>query len=282
MKVEFVPVEVRGYKPQVASDRSTQILNQIADLSSGFQQPMRSPVALDARPATPVDTAVATPSSSVATPIPAIQPPAATAPATPATAPSTGQATEPPQPANSTDASRSAEPSIAPSSPTETAVPAPGSSTSEGVRSTPFQKQKHSGFANPSDSFITSPNRTSLDSIHAAPNQPQDASPPADSMVPATEPAQPETPATPDHSALPPGKLLSAVPSASQSVRHQPVAASPASPANARSQNETKPPRSNGSKSRKLSKDHRVDWVASERVGAELIPDVSLLAAMAW
>jgi poly-gamma-glutamate synthesis protein (capsule biosynthesis protein) len=50
MKVEFLPVEVKNYQPQVVSgDRSGQILKQITDRSIGFQQPMQPSMILDAR-----------------------------------------------------------------------------------------------------------------------------------------------------------------------------------------------------------------------------------------
>ncbi|MBM0742258.1 CapA family protein [Phormidium sp. CLA17] len=60
MKVEFLPVEVTGYQPKVAEgDRGATILKNITQLSANFQQPMQSPVILDARaPQTPIPTAV--------------------------------------------------------------------------------------------------------------------------------------------------------------------------------------------------------------------------------
>lgn len=50
MKVEFLPIEVKGYQPQVVSgDKGQQILDHIAHLSSGFKQPMQASMVLDAR-----------------------------------------------------------------------------------------------------------------------------------------------------------------------------------------------------------------------------------------
>ncbi|NJR48601.1 MAG: CapA family protein [Leptolyngbyaceae cyanobacterium CSU_1_3] len=50
MKVEFLPVEVKDYQPQVVDgDRGTEILNQIENVSDIFQEPLRSPMVLDAR-----------------------------------------------------------------------------------------------------------------------------------------------------------------------------------------------------------------------------------------
>lgn len=50
MKVEFLPIEVKGYQPQVVSgDRGNQILQQIEQLSASFKQPMKTAMVLDAR-----------------------------------------------------------------------------------------------------------------------------------------------------------------------------------------------------------------------------------------
>ena len=249
MKVEFIPVEVRGYQPRVASDRSAEILNQIADRSSGFQEPMRSPIALDARPTASGTTAATTVSPT----LPVITPSDATAPSI-----------DTPLPTEST------APALTDSKPDSQAAPA-----------APFPSKKRSGFANPTDSFITSPDRTPLDSIQPEASDSQEMNSPSDAMVPATEPAQPDAaaPAPSDHSALP-GRVLSMMPIAHRQHTRQPVTADTAVVTSSdRSPNEaTQQP----SARRQTPKKHRQDWVASEHVGAELIPDVSLLAAMAW
>jgi poly-gamma-glutamate capsule biosynthesis protein CapA/YwtB (metallophosphatase superfamily) len=71
MKVEFLPVEVTGYQPKVAQgDRATAILGNLAQLSAKFQQPMQSPVVLDARaPQTPAPAAA--PEALAPAPLPA-------------------------------------------------------------------------------------------------------------------------------------------------------------------------------------------------------------------
>lgn len=272
MKVEFIPVEVRGYQPRVASDRSAEILNQIADRSSSFQEPMRSPIALDARPGVAGATAATTIES----------------PTLPATTPSDAAApvTDMPLPVEST-APALTDSQTEPATEPATDTPLPAASTAPALtdsetdsqieRSAPSQTKTRSGFANPSDSFITSPDRTPLNSSQPEASDAQEMNSPSDAMVPATEPAQPDVapPDTSDHSALP-GRLLSMMPIAAR----QPITASTVvlSPSD-RSQNEaTQPP----SARRQSAKKYRQDWVASEHVGAELIPDVSLLAAMAW
>lgn len=50
MKVELLPVEVKGFQPRVVSgDRAQEILQQIENVSDIFQQPLKSSVILDAR-----------------------------------------------------------------------------------------------------------------------------------------------------------------------------------------------------------------------------------------
>ncbi|MEP0917939.1 CapA family protein [Leptolyngbya sp. DQ-M1] len=50
MKVELLPVEVKGFQPHVATgDRGQEILNQIESVSDVFQQPLKSPTIIDAR-----------------------------------------------------------------------------------------------------------------------------------------------------------------------------------------------------------------------------------------
>ncbi|MBF2025420.1 MAG: CapA family protein [Oscillatoriales cyanobacterium C42_A2020_001] len=50
MKVEFLPVEVTGYKPKVAQgDRAKEILNHLTQISTEFKQPMPTTTVLDAR-----------------------------------------------------------------------------------------------------------------------------------------------------------------------------------------------------------------------------------------
>jgi poly-gamma-glutamate synthesis protein (capsule biosynthesis protein) len=82
MKVEFLPVEVKGFQPQVAQgSKATDILNHITQLSAGFKQPMPTSVVLDAKAPTQTDPA-ASPSLDPTAPIPpAVTPPAVVPPA---------------------------------------------------------------------------------------------------------------------------------------------------------------------------------------------------------
>jgi len=78
MKVEFLPVEVTGYKPKVAQGaRATQILNHITQISAEFKQPMPTTTVLDARTpttTTPESLAPTPPDPSVPAPVPSNSP----------------------------------------------------------------------------------------------------------------------------------------------------------------------------------------------------------------
>jgi poly-gamma-glutamate capsule biosynthesis protein CapA/YwtB (metallophosphatase superfamily) len=65
MKVEFLPVEVRQYQPKVVTgDRATEILQHIQEISQDFEQPMQSPIVLDARSNTTQSTPTPAPTTS--------------------------------------------------------------------------------------------------------------------------------------------------------------------------------------------------------------------------
>lgn len=71
MKVEFLPVQVRKYQPKVvAGERGDRILNQIQKVSNIFEQPMQSPVVLDAQSNQTVEAPAANPSPSSIAPTP--------------------------------------------------------------------------------------------------------------------------------------------------------------------------------------------------------------------
>jgi poly-gamma-glutamate synthesis protein (capsule biosynthesis protein) len=156
MKVEFLPVEVRGYQPKVASgEQGTQILKQVEDLSSSFKEPMRSPAVLDARlspkvepspipsvtPSIPTDAATPAPSPSIpadaAAPTPSPSIPADSVAPTPSPVPTDAANPAPSPIAPSDTATPTAQPSlpadmtspsIAPTPSADTAVPAPSPS----------------------------------------------------------------------------------------------------------------------------------------------------------
>lgn len=129
MKVEFLPVEVQGFQPQVAQGtKATEILNHITQLSTGFKQPMPTSVVLDAKAPTATDPATS-PSMDPTAPIPpAVSPPASELhPDAPAPIPSP-DALQPQPPASDTKSNKSPAPPDALTSPetdgtTETAPP---------------------------------------------------------------------------------------------------------------------------------------------------------------
>ena len=202
MKVEFLPVEVTGYQPKIAQgDRATAILGNLTQLSAKFQQPMQSPVVLDARaPQTPATTATpealapatlpTSPSLPTINPAPApiplppdnLLPPPADVPAvdagTSAPQPSTPEALNSPAVQPSPDAVSTPTPidpantdilpgygEVAPPTPKTRSNPAdatqPPAVQTEAPVVAPNAPQLPS-FANPSNSFTNSPSQTPL------------------------------------------------------------------------------------------------------------------------
>lgn len=133
MKVEFVPVEVRGYQPKVASgDRGDAILQQIVNRSTEFKQPMNTEIVLDTRqPAPPEAAAVPVPSPTSST-APAPTPSADSAPASPAAPEATTPTPAASIPAASTPAVSPSAPEMptAPSAPSAADSGSPADSTS--------------------------------------------------------------------------------------------------------------------------------------------------------
>ncbi len=144
MKVEFLPIEVKDYQPKVVQgDRGKQILQHLGQLSGGFQQPMQSPVVLDAR-----NSPAPTPDATAA----------------PAAAPT--DTTSPPDATNSAPA-----PSSLPSPDAMNSSPTPGVPTPDAVQPSPDATSSPNAI-DPADVLpgyggVTSP----------ATNRPADASP---------------------------------------------------------------------------------------------------------
>ncbi len=94
MKVEMLPVEVKGFQPRVvSSDRGKEILQQVESVSDIFHTPLRSPVVIDARSNTvmPQPDSSSTKPAESSSPEPLSDPtpsPATTPEATPTTPPS--------------------------------------------------------------------------------------------------------------------------------------------------------------------------------------------------
>ncbi len=75
MKVEFLPVEVRQFQPQVVSgEQGAKILQRIQQGSAFFQQPMQNSVILDARNSTPATTPAENPATNSLSPSPTSTP----------------------------------------------------------------------------------------------------------------------------------------------------------------------------------------------------------------
>ncbi|WP_421655622.1 CapA family protein [Leptothermofonsia sp. ETS-13] len=194
MKVEFLPVEVRNYQPQVVGgDRGAQILKQIHDLSTSFTQPMRSPTVLDARISPKIEPSTApTPADKSSSPTgsdtPFIEPKTPEAdssspessPPTEATSPSP-EATVPPADTSApgtepTPSANTATPSPQPTLPSDSSVPPADFSTPKDS-STPSVQPTPSG-----EAISPSPE----------PTIPQDMASPAADPVLSTDSVQPQ------------------------------------------------------------------------------------------
>lgn len=207
MKVDFLPVEVKNYQPQlIQGDRAKDVLNHLTQVSTSFQQPMPPSVVLDAR--TPTTTPPAT-TAGTTTPD-ALAPTASPAPVTPLTTPdSQAPAAQPkavdaspvpdpktqdalpgyggttlpaPTPAPSIDPTNpdiyvsptpiapTVEPTVAPPDatvPSSTPDAAVPSSTPDATTSTPSPQLPN--FSQPGNSFTNSPNNTPLKFDQPAP-----------------------------------------------------------------------------------------------------------------
>ena len=228
MKVEFLPVEVTGYQPKVAQgDRAAAILGNLTQLSAKFQQPMQSPVVLDARaPQTSAPTA--SPEALAPAPMPAspslptinrapaplspdeLMPPPAEAPAVDSgtgipQAP-TPEALNSPQVEPNPDAGRTPTPidpantdilpgygELAPPTPTPTGNPAdatqPPAAQTEAPVVSPNAPQLPP-FANPSNSFTNSPSQTPFKTNQQLPqgSQPNPVESVDSTALPSTQP----------------------------------------------------------------------------------------------
>lgn len=181
MKVEFLPVEVQKYQAKVAKgDRADAILQQLADLSAGFAQPLKSPMVLDtSKPA------VEPPSAS-----PAVQPSPQPSPSsTPMNEPIVPPAEAPsdlatPSPAPIPEASPPAAPPI---DPTQLVPADPATETTIPSSSTTF----------PERVVPTPPQDSPADMAPMPEANPSPAASPEPSLAPASEPAPSPTTSTP-------------------------------------------------------------------------------------
>ncbi|HEY9617589.1 MAG TPA: CapA family protein [Microcoleaceae cyanobacterium] len=205
MKVEFLPVEVKGYQPQVVSgDRGNQILQQIEQLSASFKQPMKTAMVLDARtlpaapnPATPTATSTSPVDSSLTNPQPSDST-GVTVPTSPAQQ-STGFSAPPAASSSPLETSPSSMPATSPMEPSSPSLPA-GNSPDAIVPSTqvpnpsnlplPPEPTTPDAGTTPNDLGLPSTLTSPADSNHSA-DSTSTAPDPATTPVPAPEPALP-------------------------------------------------------------------------------------------
>lgn len=203
MKVEFLPVEVKGYQPQVVSgDRGKQILQQLEQLSASFKQPMKAAMVLDARTLPPaLGQAPTAPSTSPVNsnqPTPSTESTEVTIPTDPTQSTGFSAPSEPPSlldtPPTPMPATRSMEPSpsaLPTGSPTDAIVP-----SNQTPSHLPLPPASLTPDADPSADPSTPANPTNPDSSTGSTLTPPD---PATTPVPAPEPQLPAF-STPDNS----------------------------------------------------------------------------------
>ncbi|HTL90344.1 MAG TPA: CapA family protein [Leptolyngbya sp.] len=126
MKVELLPIEVKGFQPRVASgDRGTEILHQIESVSDVFHQPLKSPIVIDAQSNTVTQSDTTLPgASSKPDSVPDQSPPNADPLVTPDQPAQTTPTLETPTPEQSPMVAPSSAPAV---QPTETPTPTPQS-----------------------------------------------------------------------------------------------------------------------------------------------------------
>jgi Bacterial capsule synthesis protein PGA_cap len=178
MKVELLPVEVKGFQPKVATgDRGTEILQQVESVSDTFQEPLKSPVILDARAPMPEPSAQPTENLPNATPSPIEIPSETPSPA--ASPETTPAATESPSPAAQPSETPSDMPSVQPSeTPSEEPAPAsefqsqPTPSDSPAPESAPTPSESSAPALEPSVQPSPDPSSAPSDSAPETPQQP--------------------------------------------------------------------------------------------------------------
>lgn len=215
MKVELLPVEVKGLQPSVVSgDRAQEILHQIENVSDTFAQPLRSPMILDAQSNTILSQPAASPKNLVSPTATPSEPAPAPVEATPSEsppsslepqAPFTDGTSETPIPSETPTSSESPPSSPEPQAPftdgaSEMPIPSETPTPSELPLSTPAAPDPEpstdhipsSSPQSPSDSSETQPSPT-LDLNPIPTDAPSESTPDQDSSAPSPE-------ATPDSS----------------------------------------------------------------------------------
>jgi len=300
MKVEFLPVVVQGYQPQVVSgDRGTAILKELETLSASFPQPMQPSMVLEAARPQPTSTPSPTlPFAQPLIPVPQATPGAilpgsgdahAPMPSTdPLLPPVTAPSASPDAALPGMEPSAAPEPSAPPlpdpmQSPGSPQLPAPENDPAA-VPSPPEIDPPPAEAGTPAplapspaptlfnhqiDSFINSPNHTPLN------------------------PATPQLPLIPTHSnsAQPTVGVPEAM-EASPMVDPSPQGNPPGDPTQDLEnsvtalppilQSRRNPARKTGATPALRQENRKIPWNQAGQVGEDLIPEVSLMAVNPW
>jgi poly-gamma-glutamate synthesis protein (capsule biosynthesis protein) len=263
MKVDLLPIQVRQYQPQIAQgEAGASILKQVQQLSAGFEQPMQASMVLDVQPSTRPGNAARSPMVNPAQP---------------------------------------AAPTPTPSTLPEPRVTEPAKPTSEDPTAVPE--------TSPDGGFITAPNHTPFNKSNPDSwNLPKPKQPKWQLRLPFSQPkpeeageTEPETTDASEADALLPGGLPQAevsspaevtVAATSSSTVTLPVVA-PGKIERRTSTtlrpSEASPLQSSASPGEAIESGVSFepeispqDWKQPGKVGAELVPDVSLQGAPQW
>ncbi len=263
MKVDLLPIQVRQYQPQIAQgEAGASILKQVQQLSAGFEQPMQASMVLDVQPSTRPGNAARSPMVNPAQP---------------------------------------AAPTPTPSTLPEPRVTEPAKPTSEDPTAVPE--------TSPDGGFITAPNHTPFNKSNPDSwNLPKPKQPKWQLRLPFSQPkpeeageTEPETTDASEADALLPGGLPQAevsspaevtVAATSSSTVTLPVVAP--GKIERRTSTTLRPSEASPSQSSAplgdaiesgVSFEPEIspqDWKQPGKVGAELVPDVSLQGAPQW
>lgn len=266
MKVEVLPIKVRQYQPQVATGTDgDSILKQVAQLSAGFDQPMQSLMVLDLQPK--------------ATQAPMVEPvrQQTSAPAAPASPASEAV------PTTSAEQSGAATPTL-PANPSDSkpsdSKPLDNGGFTTSPDHTPFNQRDPNSWQAPQD--LDKQDQTNLPAAESTDqptiNESPDSNQPEGGNETAPIPAE-ATPTTPTEESNPatelvePADSLKAPPAGAKTDPEPSLEAAPT---------ETEKNHHETAIAYKPVANQFLTWTQPGKVGADLLPDVSLQGAPQW
>ncbi|HIK17757.1 MAG TPA: CapA family protein [Leptolyngbyaceae cyanobacterium M33_DOE_097] len=265
MKVEFVPIQVRDYQARVAAAADGEaILKRLTGLSARFEQPMPVSTVLERQVSNAAPTQLVQPQTPESTPAPE-----------PTTPNSSEQPTVTPSPTPESQSEQAPEAAPSQSPETENAQPG-GDGFITSPNHTPFNKSNPDTWQLPKPEEkpkwrlqlpFTQPKDDTTESMQTPSQEPQT---PAD-KAPASEPA-----AEPINAPAPDGETETPPQNSHIELTHRPDASEPEK--SDLDQTSTSQPMQSD-RTRHTSPEQ---WKQPGKVGADLVPDVSLQGAPQW